>query len=237
MRDRNFVVGLFLVFAFGMLNFVPMVLFPPLLQELRGYPQSVIGLLMGARGAGTFVGFTLMAFAGRVDPRIPMVLGFLLQAYAGWEMAQFDINLTTRDVAWTSAVQGLGVGLLWVPVSVVTFSTLKPAYIPEATAIFQLLRNVASSAFISISVVVVIRTAAVSHADVASGLSVWLDGFRFLSATSVWDVTTTTGLAGLETELQKQSLMIGYLNAFHLFAWISLAAIPLVLLVRPVKKS
>ena len=47
-----------------MLNFVPMVLFPTLLQELRGYPQGVIGLLMGIRGIGTFVGFLIIALLG-----------------------------------------------------------------------------------------------------------------------------------------------------------------------------
>ena len=226
-----------LVFLFGMLNFVPMVLFPPLLQEIRGYPQSVVGLLMGARGAGTFIGFVLMAFAGRVDPRIPMTIGFLLQGYAGWVMSGFDINLTTWGVAWTSCLQGFGVGLCWVPVSVVAFSTLSPKRIPEATALFQLLRNLASSAFISISVAVVLHTGKMSYAETVSGVSVYTEGFRYLSTVRVWDLDTVSGLAGLSSEIQRQSLMIGYINAFKLFAWTSLAALPLILLLRPARRA
>jgi len=233
--NRNFTAGLLLVFAFGMLNFVPMVLFPPLLQELRGYPQSIIGLLMGARGFGTFLGFTLMAFAGRLDPRIPMFFGFLLQGYAGWEMAEFDINLTTWGVAWTSALQGFGVGLAWVPLSVVAFSTLTPERLPEATAIFQLLRNVASSFFISISVAVLLHTGGVSFSETVSALTLWNHGWDFTSSAGVWNMESLGGVAGLTSEVQRQSLMIGYLNAFRLFAWTSFAAIPLLLLVRPVK--
>ncbi len=235
MRDRNFVLGLLLVFIFGMLNFVPMVLFPPLLQELRGYPQSIVGLLMGARGVGTFVGFTIMAFAGRMDPRIPIAVGFFLQAYAGWAMAQFDVNLTTWGVAWTTCLQGLGVGFVWVPVAVAAFSTLAPMHIPEATAIFHLLRNIGSSAFISISVAVVLHTGKISYAESASSLSAWIDGFRYLSVTRVWNIETDAGLAGLSAEMQRQSLMIGYLNSFRLFAWTAFAAIPLVLFMRPAR--
>lgn len=232
LRDRNFSLGLVLVFIFGMLNFVPMVLFPPLLQELRGYPQSIIGWLMGARGAGTFIGFTLMAFAGRVDPRLSIGVGFFLQGYAGWEMAQFDINLTTWDVAWTSALQGLGVGLVWVPISVATFNTLPRTHLPEATAVFHLLRNLASSGFISISVAVVLHTGRITYAESAGELSAWTEGLRYLSAATVWDVESQSSLAGLGSEMRRQSLMVGYLNAFRLFAWTSFAAIPLVLLMK-----
>lgn len=232
LRDRNFTIGLLLVFIFGMLNFVPMVLFPPLLQELRGYPQSIVGLLMGARGAGTLVGFVIMAFAGKVDPRIPIALGFFLQGYAGWEMAQFDINLTTWGVAWTSCLQGFGVGLVWVPVSVVTFNTLARDKIPEATATFHLLRNLASSAFISVSVAVVLHTGKVVYAESTPDLNVWSEGLRFLSASGAFDLESASNLAGLGGELQRQSLMVGYLNAFRMFAVTSFAAVPLVFLIR-----
>ncbi|MEM7239566.1 MAG: DHA2 family efflux MFS transporter permease subunit, partial [Pseudomonadota bacterium] len=50
LRDRNFVVGLILIFIFGMLNFTPITLLPTLLQEVQGYPDSVIGQILSARG-------------------------------------------------------------------------------------------------------------------------------------------------------------------------------------------
>ena len=230
--DRNFAVGLLLVFCFGMLNFVPMILFPPLLQELRGYPQSIVGLLLGTRGLGTFVGFAIMAFGERFDPRIPLFLGFGLQGFAGWMMADFDINLGTWDVAWTSALQGLGVGMAWVPVSVIAFSTLTPQQLPEATAIFQLLRNLASSIFISISVAVVLHTGSIAYAEEVLHLSPLNPLIDYRGLMGGWDLSTTKGLAAISQEAQRQSLMIGYLNAFRLFTWTAIAALPLVFLVR-----
>ncbi len=236
LRNRNYAVGLILVFAFGMLNFVPMVMFPPLLQELRGYPQSIIGLLMGTRGAGTFLGFFLMAFAGRLDPRIPLTFGFLLQGYAGLAMADFDINVTTFDVAWTSTLQGFGVGLAWVPVSVVAFNALPPEKLTEATAVFQLLRNIASSIFISLSVAVLLHTGKVNYGEAATFATPWHENFRFAVAQGFWSVDNLQSLAGMQAEMQRQSLMIGYLNAFRMFAWTAFAAAPLVFLIK-VKRS
>ena len=98
-KDRNYTVGLILIFFFGMLNFVPMVIFPPLLQELRGYPQSVIGLILGIRGIGTFLGFFIIAFTGRVDPRIIIFFGFFIQAISGLYMSTFDINMNLLNVS------------------------------------------------------------------------------------------------------------------------------------------
>ena len=47
--DRNYALGLMIVFIYGLLNFTPIVLFPPMLQGLMGYPNSIIGELLGAR--------------------------------------------------------------------------------------------------------------------------------------------------------------------------------------------
>ena len=232
LRDRNFTVGLIIILLFGMLNFTPITLLPTLLQGVRGYPDSVIGLLLGARGVGTLVGFAIMLFASRLDPRIPIAVGFALQAYAGWVMAQFDINLTSWDVMWTTALQGVGVGLIWVSISVVTFSTLAPEFVPDGTAIFHLLRNIGSSIYISLSVALVIRSAKMNYADMTQHLTPLNENFLLPWVRGQWTLETQTGLAALSNEAMRQATMIGYLNAFHLFAFTACAALPLVLLIR-----
>jgi DHA2 family multidrug resistance protein len=93
LRDRNFSIGLVIILLFGMLNFTAITLLPTLLQNLRGYPDSIIGLVLAARGVGTLAGFIFMMFASRLDPRIPIATGFVLQALAGWAMAQFGDHL------------------------------------------------------------------------------------------------------------------------------------------------
>jgi DHA2 family multidrug resistance protein len=232
LRDRNFVIGLFIVLVFGLLNFTPMTLLPALLQNLRGYPDSIIGFLLGMRGLGTLVGFAVLFFANRLDPRLMLILGFTCQAWAGWEMAQFDLNLTTWDVAWTSWLQGLGVGLLWVPVTLVTFATLDARYISDGMGIFHLLRNIGSSIFISLSVALVIRSAKINYADMTTYINPYNEAFAMEGVSGAWTIDNTAGLAALSGEISRQAAMIGYVNSFYLFTWTSLAVIPLILLIR-----
>ena len=161
---------------FGLLNFTPMVLFPSLLQGLRGYPDSIIGYLLAVRGLGTFCGFLFIMFYGqRIDPRLLLLAGFLTQGISGLAMAQFDINLTTFGVAWTSMLQGFGVGLIWVPLSIATFWTLAPRDMTEGTAVFHLMRNIGSSIHISLSVALVIHTAKMSYSELSNFVTPYND--------------------------------------------------------------
>ena len=232
MLDRNFSIGLLLTLIFGMLNFTPMVLLPSMLKGLQGYPDSVIGLLLAVRGAGTLLGFIIMLFGNRLDPRIWLVIGFSLQAIAGWGMAQFDINATTWDVIWTSVLQGLGVGLLWVPLTLITFATLEARYLAEGTAVFHLLRNIGSSIHISISIALVIRSTQVNYSDLSEFVSPFNEALKYPWARGLWSMENTAGLAALSTEIQRQSTMIGYINAFYFYAATAAFVLPLVFLVR-----
>ena len=231
LRDRNYVVGLILIFIFGMLNFTPITLLPTLLQTVQGYPDSIIGQILSARGAGTFLGFALMFAFGKLDARVPMLAGLILQAWSGWIMAGFTTEVSTSDVLWASALQGLGVGFLWIPLSVVTFTTLPKALVPDGTAMFHLLRNVGSSIFISISIALVIREGRVSYSELMTYLTPFNEAFRLPGAHTL-DLGSTGTLAGLQAEAARQATMIGYLDGFWLFTLTSVIAIPLVALVR-----
>ena len=237
LRDRNFVVGLLIVLLFGMLNFTPITLLPTLLQNTQGYPDSVIGLVLSARGVGTFIGFGFMAFANRLDPRIPMLAGFALQALAGWVMTGFDLNVTTWQVLWTSALQGLGVGLIWVPVSLVAFSTLAPKLVPDGTAFFHLLRNIGSSIHISLSIALVVRSSKVAYAGLTEHVSPFNEAFDLPWVRGAWSTEGLAGLQALSNEAARQANLIGYLDAFAFFWVTAVLALPLVFLVRVVARD
>ena len=232
LRDRNYVVGLLVIIVFGMLNFTPITILPSLLQQLRGYPDSVIGLVLSARGFGTLLGFLLMAFAGKIDPRYPLSIGFLCQVIAGYSMWQFDINLTIMDVLWTTWLQGLGVGLMWVPLSIIAFSTLNPKYVPDAMALFHLLRNIGSSIHISLSIALVIHTTSINYAELREKVTPFNRNFQTPAIKDLWDIETVQGLASLSSEITRQATMIGYLNSFAFFAITAVIGMPLVLLFK-----
>ena len=230
--DRNFVLGMALTLVFGLLNFTPMTLLPSLLQNLRGYPDGIIGILLGTRGLGTLLGFMVLFFGNKYDPRIWLVLGFGLQGIAGLMMVQFDINLTTWDVASASFIQGLGTGFLWVPLTLVTFNTLPQHLFPEGSSIFHLLRNIGSSVHISISVALVLHTGKINYSHLAESVSFYAKTWQVPTYAGAWDLTSVETLARIGGEVQRQGLMIGYINAFYFYSLTALAALPLIMLVR-----
>ena len=235
--DRNYSIGLFLAFIFGMLNFTPLVLLPSILQDLRGYPDSMIGVLLAIRGAGNLASFLLVIRLAQWNVHVTLTLGFLCQAVSGWAISQYDINLTYFGVAWTGVLQGVGIGLTWVPLTLIMFSTVKPAYLDDATAVFHMLRNFASSLFISISVAVVIQSTFINSVELGIPLSEFSKVLSMPWAIGIFDVSSTQGLAAATGEIERQAAMIGYINAFRLFTIISLIPIPLIWLARMPKQE
>jgi len=230
--DRNYTIGLLITVSFGMLNVTLMVLLPPLLQRLQGYPDSIIGLLLGARAIGTLLGFIIMKFGNHLDPRMWLVVGFSLQGLAGLRMTQFNAEVSFYDVAMALGVQGLGVGLLWVPITLVTFATIERRILPEGMAIFHLIRNIASSIHISISVALVVYFTAVNYAGLVEGISIFNEVTRNSPTVGFWSLDSPSSVAALSGEILRQASMVGYLNAFFLYACTAFVVLPLIALVK-----
>jgi len=235
--DRNYSLGLIIVFIYGMLNFTPMVLLPPMLKDLMSYPDSIIGFLIACRGAGAVVGFFLAMWIGKMDPRVGLTSGFMIQALSGFLMMRFDINVTNGEIAVTSLLQGLSVGLIWVPLIVATFATLDRRFLSESTGVLHLLRNLGSSIFISACVTTLIRTGQSTHAHLTEFITPFNETLSISNFPTFWSLETLRGLAAMGGEIHRQAAMIGYLNAFGLFTLASIVALPLVLLVKVPKQE
>ena len=237
LKDRNYFLGFVLVFIYGMLNFTPIVLYPSMLQDLRGYPESIIGLLLAARGFGAFAGNFLVLVISKRDPRIGLALGFVAQAGSCWLLANFDINMTTAGVAWASAIQGFGVGLSWVPLTIVMFSNIDPKFVPEGTAVLHLLRNIGSSIYISLTITIVIRSTSTNYADFTNFINPFNEIFLYRGGMGFWNSETFFDLKNLSSEIERQSAMIGYINAFYFLAITGFLALPLILFIKTPKKN
>ena len=231
-KDRNFCIGIVLVFVYGMLNITPTVMIPTMLQNLMGYPDSMIGILLAARGAGMVLGFFVVAKIGKLDPRIGMIVGISAIGLSGWNMALFTLEVDPMTVAWNGILQGIGSAIMWVPLSIVAFATLPVQLLPDASSIFHLLRNFGSSIFISVSVLTVTRTGKISYSELSEHITEFAELLRFHQVMGRWSFDSVQGLAALGSEVNRQALMVGYANSFALYALVSFAAIPLMLLVK-----
>ena len=232
LTDRNYAIGLALVTIYGMLNFTPMVLLPPLLQQQAGFPDMLVGEVIGSRGVGVRVGFMTAGFMSKIDPRISMAFGFGLQTIAGLWMLTFDLNVTMEILVINSAIQGFAVGVVWVPITVVAFGTLDAKHYAEASAIFHLLRNIGSSFFISLSIAEIVRTTGANYSRMTEMITPYNRALAMPDVTGGWSFDTVQGLARIAREIARQATMIGYLNAFTMYTVASGLAVVFALLAR-----
>ena len=229
--DRNYALGLVLVLIYGMLNFTPMVLLPPLLQQHAGFPDQLIGEIIAARGVGAAIGFFLAIFVGRMDPRIGLIGGFALQAVSGFWLMGIDLNVDTGTLMANSLVQGIAIGVIWVPLTLVTFSNVAAANLAEGTAIYHLLRNIGSSFFISICVAEIVHATGANYSRLGELVNPYNRALALPWVTGGWDVESVQGLARLSKEIGRQAAMLGYINAFGFYTLCSVLAVPLILLI------
>lgn len=161
-----------------------------------------------------------------------MIFGALLQAYAGWSMLSLDLNIDTATLGFESFLQGISIGVSWVPLTVVTFSTLSPQYRAEAMSMFHLMRNFGSSLFISIAVAEIVRTTGANYARMTELVSYHNRVWELPWVTGGWTIETTAGMARVAREINRQATVIGYKNAFLIYMVIALITVPLCLLAR-----
>jgi DHA2 family multidrug resistance protein len=237
-RDRNLTAGLILMFMVGVILFATMTLLPPFLQNLKGYPVVDSGLLLAPRGAGVMVMMAIVGrLVGRVDARLLIASGLALAAASLYEMSLFSLDVTPWLIVKTGVLQGLGLGLIFVPLSTATFATLAPQFRGEATALFSLVRNIGSSIGISVVIALLTRNTQISHADLAENVTAYNPLTRSPWLPPSWSPDSAAGLAALNAEVTRQAASIAYIDDFLLMTYVTLAALPFVLLLRPPRRA
>jgi len=230
--ERNYVLGISIAGIFGMLFVTPMVMIPAMVQQLRDVPEFTVGILIAMRSIGTAVSQIIMIFfAHRWNPRLLFLIGFAAHTYAGLMMARFDMNVSLAEISWALAIQGFGVGWIWVPMTLVTFSNFDPRRSAEGAALFHFIRSIGSSYYISASFVVVFHTQKMNYSDLVQWINPFNDRLTLEGVMGGWSTESVTGLAGIAGEVTQQATTIGYINSFNLFLWTSLLVYPLIALI------
>ncbi|MCG6856461.1 MAG: DHA2 family efflux MFS transporter permease subunit [Salaquimonas sp.] len=231
-KDRNFSMGLAFMFLIGMILLSGLALLPPLMQELMGYPVITTGLVMAPRGAGTMISMLVVGrLVQKVDPRVLVIAGLSLTAWSLHMMTQFSIEMGEWPLISSGIVQGIGLGLVFIPLSTLTYATLDPKYRTDGTSLFNLVRNIGSSVGISIVSTVLVRLTQINHAELGAHLTPFSPAVNSqLPALLTGDPQMLTIINNMIT---GQSLMIAYVDDFKLMMFITLAAMPIVLLLRP----
>jgi DHA2 family multidrug resistance protein len=230
-KDRNFLTGNVFIFLVGAVLYATLALLPPLLQDLLNYPVVTTGLVTAPRGAGTLAAmFIVGRLMGRVDTRLIIAAGFAMAGGSSWQMTGFDMQMDSSLVVWSGLLQGLGTGFVYVPLAAAAFATLTPSLRNEGTAIFNLIRNLGSSIGISVVNMLLTRNTQIMHATLGEHVSRYSPILR--AQMPAGGSPSLRTVAGLNATVTEQAAMIAYNNDFKLMMVLSLAAIPLVLLLR-----
>jgi DHA2 family multidrug resistance protein len=227
-RNANFLAGCVFGFFLGLLLFSTLSILPPMLENLMGYPVVTTGLVTAPRGVGTLISMTLVGrLIRKVDARVLIFVGMCLCAASVKLMSGFSLQMGEQLVIASGFVQGLGTGLVFVPLTTMAFATLEPRLRNEGSAMFTLIRNIGSSVGISVLAAMNIRNADIVHARLAANLRPDNPLIRpHLSE------LTPQALAQLNGEVTRQAMMVSYVDGFWALLVITLCAMPLILLMR-----
>jgi DHA2 family multidrug resistance protein len=241
-RERTYATGAFLITVVGFVLFASMVLVPIMLQTLLGYPPLQAGIAMAPRGLGSLIAMpTVGILMARIDPRKLLALGFLLGAWTMFWLAGFDLTVGYWDIFWPQFIQGIALGLMFVPLTTITMDRISREHMGNATSLFNLVRNLGGS--IGIAVVETrLANARQFHTNVLAGHidayglqnQLWLANLKAAFIARGADAATATQRAygaawGL---VQQQAAILSFIDAFRLLGVVFLLMTPLILLMK-----
>jgi DHA2 family multidrug resistance protein len=246
-RNVSFSTGnLVMFFAFFNL-FGSIVLLPIYLQTLMGYTSYLAGFVLGPGGLAALVAMPLAGrLVTRVNPKGILAFGIIVAAFSTYLMSRFTLDASFRTVIWPRIVLGVGMGFLFIPLMTLTLSTIRKEEMGNATAIFNLLRNLGGSFGVAFVTTVLARRAQFHHFRLTEHLSPFDQAYRSFSEGGAellaqrgieGPLAGHGGLALIYGELLRQAQMLSFNDTFLITALLMIAVLPLVLLMRRGKEK
>lgn len=238
MGNANFLTAMLFAALIGLMMYGIFALLPPMFQSIYGYTVFDTGVLLAPRGIGILIG---MMVAGRLinyfDIRWIIFTGFSIVALSMWMMTGWAMQMGTEHFVIVGLLQGLGMGLTFMPTNVVAFSTIPLSMRTDASSVLYLARSLGGSLGISISVTMLTRSIQVNHEELGGRIT--SSSFDLVDPATAdrWGSLGDAALRVIDMEVNRQAAMIAYLSDFQLLFYIVLAILPLVLLVKPVKAA
>jgi DHA2 family multidrug resistance protein len=237
-RDRNFVGGCIFMVIIGIVLFATMALITPFMQNLLGYPILLAGYLLGARGVGTMCAMmSVNRLMQMTEARNLIGLGLLITSYTLYEMTGFTLDTTQSMIVGYGVLQGVGLGLVFVPLSSISFRTLPVHLRTSGSSILTLLRNIGSSIGISIVISNLTSTTTLMHARITESVTPFNKALGAPDVSSTLNINTDAGRVILDNMITQQAAVIAYQNDFLLLMYLTLGALPLLLILGTSKSQ
>lgn len=232
--DRNFASAIVMVFCVSAIMQATGALLAPYLQKLAGLSPQDAGWAMAPRGIGIMMSMFLASRLGmRVDQRKLMAVGLLILGAVLYDMSTWTPAVDSRHMAIVMMIQGLSVGLVFNPLTVMAYTTLPAHLRGEATAVQSLARNTGAAIGISVMIFSLTRGFQTNHEEISAGITPFnrvLQGGDQVG--HILDLSTRGGAATLDQLITYQAQIISYNSDFRLMTLIVLPPLLLLLLMR-----
>jgi DHA2 family multidrug resistance protein len=237
-KDRNFFTGCIFMAVMGLVLYSTMALASPYLQNVIGYPIMTAGLLLATRGAGTFVAMMLVGrFMKYIEARTLIAGGMILMSATLFVMTGWTDQTGVPEIIVVSVAQGFGLGLVFVPLSTVSFMTLPNRLRTDGTAMLTLVRNVASSIGISIVIAKLTSGARETHAILNEHVTPFNHALQMPDVARALNLNTDMGRAIMDALLNVQSQIIAFSHDYQMVMIVTLLAVPLAMMISSSKEA
>ena len=245
-KDRNFSAGTIIQVVIQAVLYASLAILPQFLQSMMGYTAFLSGATMMPRGFGSMLSMLITGtLSNKIDNRLFVMLGLALIGGSSLVFGSLNLQISNMNIAIPNFFMGMGMGLSMVPIMNLSVDTLKNEQMTNATGIQNLLKNIGSAIGTSLVATMLTRFAQVHQYMLVGKMSE-------LNPVFIERVQTTAGALSAYTEhsvaqymaqysyygqLVKQSTLWAFIDSFRIFGVLCLAVIPLLLLMKKIKKD
>jgi DHA2 family multidrug resistance protein len=242
LKSRQLAVGVVFGLVLGVCLYATVFVLPVYLQNVQNFTANQTGLVLLP---GALASAFTMAFMGRLqgkfDGRLSIAAGVAIFALSMWKHAHFTTQSGMSDFFWPLIFRGVGLGLIFVPLTNLALADLPMSKIPNGTGLFNLMRQLGGSVGIALSATLLQRFTAIHRADLAAQVTPFAEATRervamitqaLISRGELPAIAQTKAIGFLNGVVTKQAMMLSFEQLFLLFGTAFVLALPMLLLMH-----
>ena len=245
-KNRNFAVGTMLIFMFGAAVYSAVTLLPLYYQSMMDYSAWIAGLVVSPRGIGAILAMPIVGLlVARMDTRYLVSLGFLIFGICSLVWGHITLQISPWSLLIPIIISGFSLGMVFVPLSVTSLGDLAKEQVGNGSGLYNLMRNIGGSVGISVVETLLARHAQLHQTRLVSNLASTGDAWRnrvdaltkMFMANSDRTLAHTQAIIDISRHIQQQAELMSYIDDFRYMAFACFCCVPLVWLLKRVKKS
>ena len=245
-KDKNYLVGTMVQIVMQAVLLASVAILPQFLQSLMGYDAYKSGLSMMPRGLGALTATILYgSFANKFDGRLLVAIGLSCIATGCMMLGNLNLEISTMSIMFPNFLFGIGLGLAMIPIITLSMATLRNDQMTNASGLQNLLKNIGGAIGTSIVATLISRGAQKHQFMLIQHLSE--TSLNYIERVQTYTIAFITNYDPLTANymakgvinklLLQQATLCAFIDAFRVFAIAAISIIPLLLLLKNIKKE